>query len=79
MKITTSIVLIAALGLSACVATTPAIVSANEAGITIRVKANNVDAAEAEARAYCEGKGRTAVLDRVTPDGNDATVSFYCR
>jgi Pyruvate/2-oxoacid:ferredoxin oxidoreductase gamma subunit len=79
MKITSSIALVAALGMAGCVTTAPSIVSASEAGITIRVKANNVPAAEAEAKAYCEGKGRTAVLDRVTPDGNEATVSFYCR
>ena len=35
--------------------------------------------AEKEAQAYCSTKGRTAVLDRVTPNGKDANVSYYCR
>ncbi len=67
------------LTLTACATTGPSILSANDAGITIKVRADQVDKAEAEAETYCESKGRTAVLDRVTPAGKDANVSFYCR
>jgi putative hemolysin len=73
------IALAAVVVLSACVTTTPSILSANDAGITLQVRANNVANAEKEAQAYCATKGRTAVLDRVTPNGKDANVSYYCR
>lgn len=79
MKKIASIAVMFCLSLSACMTTNPSILSANEAGITIQVKADKVSDAETEAQAYCNTKGRTAVLDRVTPNGNDANVSYYCR
>ena len=72
-------VIVTSISLSACMTTTPSILSANDAGITLQVRADSVANAEKEAQAYCNTKGRTAVLDRVTPNGNDANVSYYCR
>lgn len=73
-------VALAAASLSACMTnSTPSILSANDAGITLQVRADSVDNAQSEAQAYCATKGRTAVLDRVTPNGKDANVSYYCR
>lgn len=70
-------------GLSACASFGggggPRILSANEAGITYQVRSTKVSTTESAARAYCEARGRTSALDRVTPVGNDANVSYFCR
>lgn len=65
---------------TACATTSgPRIISANEAGITYRVKSDRVTVAEDAAKEYCRMRGRVAVLDRVSPVGKDANVSFFCR
>lgn len=70
-------------GLSACASlgggNDVRILSANEAGVTYQVKSTKVSTTESVARAYCESRGRTAMLDRVTPVGQDANVSYFCR
>lgn len=65
--------------LAACASSTPRILSASEVGITYRVSSNNVAKAETAAAEYCKTRGRTAVLDRVTPVGKNSNASFFCR
>ncbi|MBB5659729.1 hypothetical protein [Brevundimonas halotolerans] len=55
------------------------ILSANEDGITYQVKSTKVSETESAARSYCEARGRTSVLDRVTPVDGNANVSYFCR
>ena len=70
---------VAAMALAGCASSSgPRIVSANQAGVTYRVAADNVDSAKAAAEEYCQKRGLRAVLDRVTPDGKNAVASFYC-
>lgn len=69
-----------ALLVSACATTNgPRIMSASENGITYRVKSDQVTVAEDAAKEYCRTRGGYAVLDRVTPVGKYANVSFFCR
>ena len=53
--------------------------SANESGITYRVKSDQVTVAEDAAKEYCRTRGGYAMLDRVSPVGKYANVSFFCR
>lgn len=70
------------LALSACQTFSPAplsILSANEDGISYRVKSDHIPRAEAAAAEYCRSRGRTSYLDRVSPVDDYANASFVCR
>jgi len=60
-------------------APTPRIISADNQGVTYRVKADSQAAARSAAAEYCKTRGREAQLNNVTAASNNRSIlSFVC-
>lgn len=58
----------------------PTVLSSNPQGVTIKFKEGGLDDATGKANDLCQIQGRTAQLQRVTPEGEDTRVgTFDCR
>ncbi|MEQ5787340.1 hypothetical protein J3454_05485 [Erythrobacter sp. NFXS35] len=64
---------------SGCMTANPRIISADDRGITYRVKSDNQSAARDNADDYCQKWNRNAELRSVTGAGNDRSIlTFAC-
>lgn len=71
-------VLLAIVALAGCQsASAPAVVT--PPGISYRLNGSDMSATNRQADAYCQQYGRRAVLDKVSPTGNDNVASYECR
>ncbi|RZL29542.1 MAG: hypothetical protein EOP64_00635 [Sphingomonas sp.] len=60
--------------------TKPSVISSSPQGVTIKFKEGEIDNATAKANDICRVQGRTAMLQRVTPqDERKRIASFDCR
>jgi hypothetical protein len=48
-------------------------------GISYRLSGTDIDATTALADNYCQGFGKRAALDKVSPAGNDKVATYDCR
>jgi hypothetical protein len=48
-------------------------------GISYRLSGSDMSTTNRQADAYCRQYGKRAVLDKVSPTGNDSVASYECR
>lgn len=48
-------------------------------GISFRLNGTDIEATNRQAESYCQGYGKRAALDKVSPTGNDKVASYECR
>ena len=60
--------------------TKPSVVSSSPQGVTIKFTEGGIDEATSKANDICRVQGRSAMLQRVTPQGEKKLIgSFDCR
>jgi hypothetical protein len=72
-----SAVFLALLALAGC-ESRPEPSNAPPPGISYRLSGTDLDATTRRADEYCQGFGKRATLDKVSPTGNDKVATYDC-